>query len=130
MTRITMIAAVTAFLASSALAADPAVGIWKTQPDDNGNFGHVKIAECGAKICGTLMKAFNSTGASRPSDHIGRQIVWDMQSQAGGKYVKGKIYAPDRDKTYGSKMQLDGNALVVSGCVFAICRKQNWSRVN
>jgi len=45
------------------------------------------------------------------------------------KYSSGKIWAPDVDKTYRSKMALNGNTLKVSGCVGPICRSQNWTRV-
>ena len=47
-------AAVLALWAGAALAGDPAEGIWKTLPDDNGNFGHVEIKPCGPAFCGTL----------------------------------------------------------------------------
>ncbi len=111
--------------------ADPVEGLWKTKPDDNGNFGHVKIAACGAAMCGTLVQAFDSTGAKRESENIGRQIVWDMMPQGDGSYADGQIWAPDRDKTYAAKMSLAGDALSVSGCVMGgmICRDQDWSRV-
>lgn len=116
-------------LATPALAADPALGLYQTQPDDNGNFGHVEIYECGNEICGVIRAAFDGSGQPVESENIGKRIVWEMQSQGGGKYGDGKIYAPDRDKTYNSKMELSGNTLSVSGCVLVICRSQTWTRV-
>ncbi len=54
-----------------------------------------------------------------------------MVAQGDGAYGDGKIWSPDRDKTYNSKMQLSGDALQVSGCVFGICRDGGtWQRVN
>ena len=53
-----------------------------------------------------------------------------MAADGGGKYSGGKIWAPDRDKTYRSKMELSGDRLKVSGCVGPICRGQTWARVN
>ncbi|MCX7646132.1 MAG: DUF2147 domain-containing protein [Rhodobacteraceae bacterium] len=125
------LAAVFAALAAPALA-DPVEGTWQTRPDDNGNFGHVRIAACGAKFCGTLVRAFNGQGQPIDSPNIGRQIVWDMEAQGNGQYANGKIWAPDRDKTYRSKMELSGNTLSVSGCVLggAICRSQEWTRAD
>jgi len=112
-------------------AADPVYGTWKTEPDDNGNFGHVQVQACGAKICGTLVKAFDSSGAETPSENVGKKIVWDMVSEGDGDYGGGKIWSPDRDKTYKSNMQLSGNKLAVEGCVLMICRNGgNWMRVN
>ena len=113
-------------------AADPAEGTWKTKPDDNGDYGYVQIRPCGAKLCGTLVRAFDSSGAEKPnSPNIGRRIVWDMEPAGGGAYGGGKIWAPDRDKTYRSKMALSGNTLSVSGCVLGgmICRSSEWQRV-
>jgi uncharacterized protein (DUF2147 family) len=117
-------------LAVPAFAADPAEGIWRTRPDDNGNFGHVEIASCGAKLCGTLIRAFDSSGHEIDSPNIGRQIVWDMVADGEGSYRDGKIWAPDRDKTYRSKMELTGDTLSVSGCVLGgmICRASEWTR--
>lgn len=112
-------------------AADPVFGTWKTEADDNGNFGHIQMQACGSKICGTLVKSFDSTGAVMQSENTGKRIVWDMVSKGGGAYGDGKIWSPDRDKTYKSKMQLDGNKLAVEGCVMLICRNGgNWQRVN
>ena len=53
-----------------------------------------------------------------------------LQAKGGGSYSGGKIWAPDTDKTYRSKMTLSGNALKVSGCVGPICRGQTWTRLN
>ena len=116
-------------LAAQAAAADPVFGLWQTQPDDNGRYGQVEIAACGPSICGTLVRGFDASGKQGSSDAIGRRIVWDMSSEGRGAYGGGKIWAPDRDKTYSSKMQLDGNRLKVSGCVAVICRSQVWTRV-
>jgi uncharacterized protein (DUF2147 family) len=126
-----LLAAALSLLAAPAFA-DPVEGTWQTRPDDNGNYGHVRIAACGAKFCGTLVRAFNGQGQPVQSPNIGRQIVWDMEAQGDGQYGNGKIWAPDRDKTYRSKMALSGNTLAVSGCVLggAICRDQQWTRAD
>jgi uncharacterized protein (DUF2147 family) len=119
------------FLCSAfAALADPVEGLWKTKPDDNGNFGHVQIAPCGPAFCGVLTQAFTADGSVRSSANIGRQIVWDMAAEGAGAYAGGKIWSPDRDKTYSGKMQLDGDGLAVSGCVLGICRDGGtWTRV-
>ena len=116
-------------LAGTAALADPVYGTWKTGPGDDGSFAHVTLADCGGKICGTLGKAFNRAGKPVSSDKVGKRMIWDMAPAGDGKYSGGKIWAPDRDKTYKSKMALSGNALKVSGCVGPICRSQTWTRV-
>lgn len=116
---------------AGAASADPVEGLWKTKPDDNGNYGHVQIAPCGERFCGVLVEAFDSSGAVMASDNIGKQIVWDMTANGDGTYGGGKVWAPDRDKTYKSKMALSGDVLSVSGCVLGgvICRASEWQRV-
>ena len=105
-------------------------GSGKTVPDDNGNYGHIEVTNCGATICGTLVKSFSSDGSNLVTDNLGKKIIWDMENLGGGNYGKGKIWSPDRDKTYKSKMVLSGNNLAVSGCVLGICRDGGtWTRV-
>ncbi|MCU9847584.1 DUF2147 domain-containing protein [Defluviimonas sp. WL0024] len=118
-------------LVAGAAAADPVEGMWKTKPDDNGNYGHVEIAPCGAAFCGVLVKAFDGAGKELDSPNVGKRIVWDMTAGGDGAYGGGKVWAPDRDKTYRSKMQLSGDSLAVSGCVLGgvICRASDWTRV-
>lgn len=118
------------FAAGAAFAADPVEGMWQTAPDDNGNYGHIDVAPCGPAFCGTLVKAFDGSGAQIDSDNIGKQIVWDMMAQGDGNYEDGKVWSPDRDKTYNSYMILTGDSLTVKGCVLGICRDGGiWSRV-
>lgn len=127
--KVLTLAAGLALLAGAALA-DPVEGIWQTKKDDNGNYGHVQIKPCGSAFCGTLIKAFNGEGQEIESPNVGRQIVWDMVPYADGLYDDGKIYSPDRDKTYNGDMTLTGNNLAVRGCVLGICRDGGtWKRV-
>lgn len=119
------------FAMAGAAAADPVYGLWQTTKDDNGNYGHIRVAECGPKICGTLTQSFDATGAEVQSEHAGKMIIWDMSADGQGAYGGGKVWAPDRDKTYTSKMQLDGDLLSISGCILGICRDGGvWARVD
>ena len=42
---------------AGAAAADPALGMWKTEVDD-GAYAHVKMAPCGSNVCGTIVKTY------------------------------------------------------------------------
>jgi uncharacterized protein (DUF2147 family) len=122
--------AVALLVSALAAQADPVEGVWQTARDDNGNFGHIQIAPCGDRLCGVLIRAYNGAGQQIDSDNVGRRIVWDMVARGDGAYGKGKIWSPDRDKTYNSKMELAGDRLTVSGCVLVICRDGGtWARV-
>ena len=128
--KILVMAAVLAVVGSAAFAGDPVEGVWKTKADDNGDFGYVEVKPCGPAFCGTLIKAFDSAGKEKASDNIGKRIIWDMVAYGDGVYDDGKVWSPDRDKTYNSDMQLTGNSLAVRGCVLGICRDGGtWSRV-
>jgi uncharacterized protein (DUF2147 family) len=111
-------------------AADPAQGLWRTEPGDTGGHLLVRIQPCGAEICGVIERAVRADGTvlTTPDgyEHIGKAIIWDMQPQGGGAYRGGKIWAPDRDRTYNARMRLDGDRLEVEGCVLGICRDQTW----
>ena len=129
MKKISMTIAALAFSAGAAIA-DPVEGLWKTQPGDTGGYLHVAIAACGEAICGVIRKAVDSAGeVDSEYEHLNKRMLWDMKADGDGEYSGGKIWAPDREKTYNSKMQLSGSQLVVKGCVFGVCRGQTWSRL-
>lgn len=117
-------------LLASAAAADPLIGRWQTAPDDNGNVGIIDVAPCAAALCGTLIAAFDPSG-NRIDDAplLGRQIIWDTVPDGDAAYA-GRIYAPDRDREYNSRLVLSGDRLAVSGCILGICREGGtWIRV-
>ncbi len=132
MTIFARLSAMTAALiiVAGAAFADPVEGVWKTKPDDNGNFGYVDVKACGPAFCGTLVRAFDSAGKETKSPNVGKKIIWDMMAKGDGAYGDGKVWSPDRDKTYTSKMRLSGDGLAIKGCVFGICRDGGtWARV-
>lgn len=109
-------------------AADPLLGTWRTAQDDNGNSGLIRVAPCGNALCGTLVQSFDASGNAFTSENQGRQIISETVPQGGGEY-RGKVYSPDRDRTYNSRLVLNGNRLSVSGCVLGICRDGGtWTR--
>ncbi|MEM9321127.1 MAG: DUF2147 domain-containing protein [Pseudomonadota bacterium] len=127
------LAAAFAALATAAVADDPVDGLWKTAPGDTGGYLHVTISECGSAICGTIDSAFDAEGNQQLEyENLGKQIISEMVPEGGGTYDNGKIWDPERDRTYSSKMTLDNeNKLTVKGCVAGglVCRGQVWTRV-
>ena len=129
MKSLTLSLAALVFSAGAAMA-DPLEGLWRTTQDDNGNFGDIQVAPCGANLCGTLVQSYDSGGAPFTSDNQGRQIIFDTVNNGGGNY-SGQVYSPDRDRTYNSRLTLSGSTLSVEGCVLGICRNGGtWQRVN
>ena len=117
---------------AGAAAADPVLGIWKTEVDD-GSYAHVEMYSCGERICGKFARTFNSEGEFQ-SANLGRKFVWDMAAAGDGTYShdkSGRIWRPSNDKTYKAKMTLQSpDTLIVQGCLGPICPKQTWTRVN
>ena len=122
----------TALMMPSLASADVVSGVFQTEPGDTGGFLHVQMGPCGgnpALTCGTILRAYSADGSQNNEyEHLGKPIVWDMEDRGNGNFGNGKIWAPDRDKTYNSKMQLNGGNLTVEGCVAFICRGQAWQR--
>lgn len=128
MMRSMLLTAVAMLWALPALAADPLVGLWQTQPDD-GAYAHVEIAPCGPAFCGSIKRSFNAQGEYK-SPNTGKQLVRNMAPQGNGRYA-GQVWRPSNDKIYTGKIELTGNAMKLSGCVAGglFCSSQTWSRV-
>jgi uncharacterized protein (DUF2147 family) len=128
MRKLAMMSAVLATGAGMAMA-EPLLGTWQTAKDDNGHSGLIEVAPCGDKLCGTLVRSFDENGNEMQSDNIGRNIISETVPVGGGEY-EGKVYSPDRDKTYNSKLELQGDRLKVKGCVMFVCRDGGtWRKV-
>ena len=120
---------------TSALAQDSDVlGLWRTQTNDESSNIHVDIRRCDSnKFCGVIIEAFRKGDEKIENyENAGKRIIWAMKVQGGGKWAGGRIWAPDTNKTYRSKMtlQADGAELKVSGCIAGglICRSQKWTK--
>lgn len=120
---------------SSGLAAAADIsGTWTSQSGET----RVKVAPCGADLCGTIVwtkdggKDVNNPDASkRDRSLVGVRMMWGIK--AGGSGYSGSLYDYKSGKTYSGKMALRGaNALELSGCVLGglICRSQTWTRSN
>jgi len=109
-------------------SADPIEGVWQTEVDD-GAYAHVTIAPCGSNYCGTISRAFDSSGEIQ-TPNIGRQIVRNMAAKGGGEY-EGQVWRPSNNKIYVGKIALNGNQMALRGCVAGglICARQNWVKI-
>ncbi|MEL6518470.1 MAG: DUF2147 domain-containing protein [Pseudomonadota bacterium] len=121
--------AILAIFASPAVA-EPALGIWQTEPDRKNLTSHIKIEHCGTTLCGTILQAFNEGGQKVMTPNIGKRLFWDLRPAGSGDYVDGTVWVPLMDVTARAKMALDGEKLRVTGCKGIICDGQIWTRVN
>lgn len=115
-------------LSPTVSSATDATGTWRTEATDQGHV-EVEMRPCGAALCGTIVRARDPAGQEQPYAHTGKLMVWDMVDDGTGKWANGRIWDPRNDRTFRSRMELDGTALRVSGCVLGICQAQTWRRV-
>ena len=119
-----------ATLAASSALADPALGVWQTEPDRKNLISHIEIRTCGTALCGRVMQAFDTSGTPVETANVGRELFWDLIAQGDGTYDGGTVYVPLLDVTADAKMQLSGNRLEVTGCKGPVCDGQMWIRVD
>ena len=116
-------------LAPFAALADPVVGIWQTPPDRKDLISHIEVRQCGAKICGRILRAFDRSGKVVSTPNIGKELFWDMISHGDGAYSNGTAWVPLLNVTVKGSMTLSGNRLTVRGCKGPVCDTQVWTRV-
>ena len=115
-------------LLGGAAMADPAEGVWKTEPDKKDQVAHVQVYDCARILCGKIIKTFDSTGQSIEHKNIGKLVFWDMTAQGDGTY-EGRAFVPAHNREYPGKLVLKGDRLDVGGCLGPICMSQKWTRV-
>ena len=116
-----------AVLWAGAALADPVEGVWKTTPNDKGSYAYVQIAPCGDKMCGTVVKAFDSAGAEQAGGDVGNAIITGMTAAGDGSFADGQLTAPG-GKTYPASMAVDGDTLKVTAWSSS-CKTLGWSKV-
>jgi uncharacterized protein (DUF2147 family) len=122
------LAAAAIAIGGPAFAADPIEGLWRTNQYQNGDSGLIEIKPCGSVLCGILVKTYKPTGQEFPSRNLGMQIISGTTASGDGTY-EGKIFAPGRNETFNSKLELSGDSLAVFGCALGICRSGGtWTR--
>lgn len=117
-----------ALMMAAPAQADVAEGVWKTEPDKKGQIGHVKISQCGAALCGTIISAYDKNGKEIRTKNVGKRIVTQMSETQSGTY-EGRVLVPVIGRTLNGKMQVSGARLKLSGCLAGICDSQTWVRV-
>ena len=81
-------------LALPAAAADPVVGLWKTEPDRKNLTSHIQIRQCGPNLCGKIIKAYDPSGKEVKTKNIGKELFWDVKPSGNGTYKDGTVVVP------------------------------------
>lgn len=133
--------------------ADRILGLWKTAPDEDGEFAHVEVTGEGGTYSGkivwlsqpefgadqgpewagkTKVDRNNPDPALRSRPIIGLQLVEGFSYDGDGRWTGGTIYDPKKGKTYSCRMTLrDDGSLDLRGYVLGmpfLGRTTTWTR--
>ncbi len=120
--------------ASPAHAAD-LQGIWR---DETGSM-RVRIAPCGAALCGSLVwlqephaDEYNPDPTKRSQPLLGLRIFSGLAPTDNAGEWKGSVYNPEDGRTYLETITVNDKQMTEQGCVNAglICRSIRWTKVN
>lgn len=111
-----------------AAQAEKALGIWLTEPDRKSQVAHVGVVQCGAALCGTILRAYDKSGRQIVTPNVGKRIFWDVVPTGAGDY-KGRAYVPVLRREYPASMTVQGDRMIVKGCAGPACMSQRWSRL-
>lgn len=111
-----------------AAANDPVLGVWRTEPDRKNLISHIRIRQCGDKLCGTVIRAFDSNGKEVKTKHVGKELFWGVEPLGNGDYKNGTVVVPLLNVKAKASMKLRGSTLHVTGCKGGVCDGQVWSR--
>ncbi len=131
-----------ALLLSNAASATPPYGVWTSQERDV----RVRLADCGGKICGTLVwlqesvdpktgkpktDRLNPNPAKRRRPLIGIKVVNDFVPTGAHKW-SGTIYNADDGHTYRAYLTVLGPRTIrLKGCMLVIlCMGHTWRKVD
>ena len=99
--------------------SDSPVGDWQTE-----NKGVVRIAECGAALCGYTLDS--------SSKDKGEAVLINMKPKTGTRWT-GSVYSKDSGDTYYGTVDMKGpNTLRVEACALGrfYCSGNNWIRIS
>jgi uncharacterized protein (DUF2147 family) len=124
-------------MALALAAISPAVaGDWVTADRS----ALVRIAPCGAKLCGTVVRVLargpdvprndvnNSDPALRSRPLVGLAVLSGFAPTDDG-WDEGRAYDPKSGRSYRARLSTgEDHSLIVTGCILIICKSQRWVR--
>lgn len=140
LTAVALVAALM-FIATTAMAfgeRTTAVGYWKTIDDETGEAKSIlKIYEVDGKFYGRVDRLLLKPGAlcekcegedyNKPIE--GMVVMWGLKDDGDGEYSGGKIFDPEKNKTYRCAIWLKDGKLMVRGYLGIFFRTQTWHPV-
>ena len=130
-------------LAAATLAAQSAVGTWRTIDDETGEAkSEIEIYERDGKLYGKIAATLRPdaevtcstcSGERAGKPFVGMEIITAAEPDGALEWDDGEIYDPQADKTYGLTLWIERdepNTLYVRGRHWTgLYRTQEWERV-
>lgn len=124
------------FAPGTQAASHDVFGTFLTEEENS----HIKITDCGdGTPCGHVVwldptKLESGLTPEQIMTKAGKPVLGLLMLQNFSKkktdWRDGTIYAPDKDKTYASRLlRLDNGSLEVKGCISFFCQTQVWTPV-
>ncbi|TGX53339.1 DUF2147 domain-containing protein [Sphingomonas gei] len=122
-------------VATPASADEPAPPPVATEWRNPSNSVHVRIDNCGERLCATVTwasaKAQADARRGGTENLIGTRLFRDLAPAGGGQW-RGKVFVPDLRKTFSGTISfVDSQTMIGKGCVLfgIICKSQTWKRL-
>lgn len=113
---------IAATILTAGMAQADITGNWRTEARDGVAFD-VKIAACGAALCGHITGVHGGDASL-----VGTQLIKGMTGSDSAGYAGGEAYSPSTGRWYQSKIERAGKNIEVTGCVAGglVCLTQTW----
>jgi uncharacterized protein (DUF2147 family) len=99
------------------------------------NSVHIRAANCGGKLCGTVTWANETARADAAAagspELVGTEILRDFRREGHNSW-RGSVYVPDVRRTFsGTLTFVNSDTMVGKGCVLfgLLCKSQTWTRL-
>jgi uncharacterized protein (DUF2147 family) len=99
------------------------------------NSVHIRAANCGANLCGTVTWADETARADAAAagspDLVGTQILRNFRREGRNSW-RGSVYVPDVRRTFsGTLTFINSDTMIGKGCVLfgLLCKSQTWTRL-
>lgn len=124
-----------AFSSVTASAQVSTIGSFKGVWANPSGHVHIRIADCGTQLCGTVVYATDQAKADAAKagtpELIGVNLFREFAQKQDGTW-QGKVFVPDLNKTVSGQITvINADTLDVRGCVFGhvACKNQKWTRM-
>jgi uncharacterized protein (DUF2147 family) len=110
-------------------AAGSLEGLWSNPS----NSVVIRIAPCGAQLCGQVVRASASArqkaAQGGTKELVGTTLINNVRPSGADRW-RGQVFLPKQNMYASGTLRLSGKVLKVQGCKMGVvCKEQTWSRL-